>query len=424
MDEQSQKEIINDAEVQKYVDSSSTVSTPTYFLLTFLGVGLLFPWNSIITAVDYFDLIYPNAHVNFNFAFLYTLPNFTGIMCTAYFGRKLPLDLRIYGCLLFFLVEMLMMPFLKSLPFTEALVFITGLTEGILQASLYGFSSLFPPIFNQGVVAGTAVSGTVVSFCRIFTKLSLTNDVEGLRISAIIFFAISATVMFSCLFIYWQLVRLPFVQNFANIRNTERNSSTSSVNEVGILNEENDQVKLTNNTITNRKTKMCTDGDINYRQIVSKIWKYGLIIGVNFFITLMIFPGIISEIKSTTPSLQEDWFPIILITLFNVFDLAGRIIAKFVQISKYQLLSFFTFSRFVFLPLFILNLNNDFFPILFMIIFATSNGYIATICMMHAPTLVDINEKEVTGIFMCLFTVFGLTLGSIVGFALQFAIVK
>jgi len=222
------------------------------------------------------------------------------------------------------------------------------------------------------------VSGTVVSFCRIFTKLSLTNDVEGLRISAIIFFAISATVMFSCLFIYWQLVRLPFVQNFANIRNTERNSSTSSVNEVGILNEENDQVKLTKNTITNRKTKMCTDGDINYRQIVSKIWKYGLIIGVNFFITLMIFPGIISEIKSSTPSLQADWFPIILITLFNVFDLVGRIIAKFVQTSKYRLLSFFTISRFIFLPLFILNLNTDFFPILFMIIFATSNGYIAS----------------------------------------------
>ena len=41
----------------------------------FLGAGILFPWNSYITAVDYFERVHPGKHVDRVFGVLYFLPN-------------------------------------------------------------------------------------------------------------------------------------------------------------------------------------------------------------------------------------------------------------------------------------------------------------------------------------------------------------
>lgn len=49
-----------------------------YLIFFWLGAGFLFPWNAFITGIDYFMLLYPDAHVDFLFAVAYMSSN----LCT------------------------------------------------------------------------------------------------------------------------------------------------------------------------------------------------------------------------------------------------------------------------------------------------------------------------------------------------------
>ena len=58
--------------------------------------------------------------------------------------------------------------------------------------------------------------------------------------------------------------------------------------------------------------------------------------------------------------------------------------------------------------------NSDFFPIFFMVIFAISNGYVASSCMMVGPQMVNVNDAPMAGNIM----IFCLTAGLMM-FSLQ-----
>ena len=49
-----------------------------------------------------------------------------------------------------------------------------------------------------------------------------------------------------------------------------------------------------------------------------------LTISVVYFVTLLLFPGLLSEVKG--PAFRDDWLPVILIAIFNLFDFVGKVI--------------------------------------------------------------------------------------------------
>ena len=46
-----------------------------FCLMFTLGVGLLLPWNAMVTAVDYFSALYPDAHIYRVFSVAYFIPS-------------------------------------------------------------------------------------------------------------------------------------------------------------------------------------------------------------------------------------------------------------------------------------------------------------------------------------------------------------
>jgi equilibrative nucleoside transporter 1/2/3 len=60
--------------------------------------------------------------------------------------------------------------------------------------------------------------------------------------------------------------------------------------------------------------------------------------------------------------------------------------------------------------------NNDSLPILFMILFAFSNGYIGSQCMMMGPSMVSVKDAPVAGSIM----IFALTAGLLAGACFSF----
>lgn len=92
---------ISDSELQYYV---------TYGIFVLLGCGFLFPYNSFITAVDYFSYLYPKYHVEFSFPAVYTISLFATMGLMVKWGRSYSFGARIVGSFVCFLVAMIAVP--------------------------------------------------------------------------------------------------------------------------------------------------------------------------------------------------------------------------------------------------------------------------------------------------------------------------
>ena len=132
-----------------------------------------------------------------------------------------------------------------------------------------------------------------------------------------------------------------------------------------------------------------------------------------FAVTLALFPSLTVFLTSSnhcaegSGRLSNDLFVPIFFVLFNFGDFTGRIIAgkKEYQVLNENNVHFAALARLIFAPLFMmcnvgansqlpLVFNSDFFPIFFMVIFAISNGYVASSCMMVGPQMVNVNDEK------------------------------
>jgi len=279
-----------------------------------------------------------------------------------------------------------------SLWLTLTGVLITGCATAVLFGSVLGMSALFPPSYTGAVMSGNGIAGLVSIFLRIITKVSLPNSTRGLKFSSMLFFGLAAFTILICVVSFVVLLKLPVTQYYL-LKNKPQKKDYDSINTTPLLQTEARQ-QTTTATI-----------------VLKKIWREALMAFLVFFVTLSLFPGITSEIKSK--SLTEDWFQIILISLFMVCDFVGRTLPRWIQLFKSQTLWIPILSRFLFFVLFALCIKprifeSDYAAYAIMILFALSNGYCGTLAMMYGPTRVEEFEKELAGTTMSFFLNLGI----------------
>ena len=151
-----------------------------------------------------------------------------------------------------------------------------------------------------------------------------------------------------------------------------------------------------------------------------------------FLVTISVFPAIFILIESdkkcdSSDRFYNDLFGPFLFVLYNLFDFCGRFTAEQIKsfLNKKRILTF-ALLRTVFIPAILLcNVSNsqlpilfrnDAFPILFIIGFSFSNGYLASSAMMLGPSLVGPKDAGKAGTIM----IFALTLGLLAGGCLSF----
>lgn len=109
------------------------------------------------------------------------------------------------------------------------------------------------------------------------------------------------------------------------------------------------------------------------RAVARKIWPQLLSVGLVYFVTLNLVPGIAMEIQSCR---FREWMPLILFTNFTATDFLGRMITPwFYRVTSYQIL-LVALLRFILVPLvsfcimpeFSLFYNEPFWPQLFITI--------------------------------------------------------
>ncbi|KAF5785368.1 putative equilibrative nucleoside transporter, MFS transporter superfamily [Helianthus annuus] len=239
----------------------------------------------------------------------------------------------------------------------------------------------------------TTVWGLVVSILRIVTKASLPYTQQGLRTSTQIYFVISALIILLCIICTNVLHKLPIIRYYRNLNREHNNNSHMSTSS-------------------------------NFLHVVKKIRWLVTAVFETYVVSLSIFPGYLSE--NVRSDYFKDWYPIILITTFNVGDFLGKCLTAIYVPNGSKGTVWCCLGSVLFYPLFLgckhgpRWMHSEVPVVVLTLMLGVSNGYLTSVLMILAPKSVPIEEAEVVGIAMETSLVIGLVVGSAFGWLWNF----
>jgi len=370
-----------------------------WIIFCILGVGILFPWNAFLSAYDYFHAEYPKYPIQFALSLAFNYPSIVLLFISVKFGPKLSFGGRIiFGFLIDLLilcaVPVLVPNFSRELSFRLllVLVFVTGGAGAILSGGVMGLAAIFPPKYIGAVMSGNGVAGIISILIRIITKVSLKGTPRDNALSADIYFGLAGLTMLICIVAYIALTRVPYSKYYiTNFENQKQKKDQYGVND---------------------------KNNVTMSEVFKKIYLQSFNVLFTFFVTLSLFPGVISLIPSQNNS---DWFQIFQLLIFMIGDYIGRTLPRWVNLFKPTVLWIPVVIRLVFFALFVLCVKPrifaaDYAAYIIMAVFSVTNGYCGTFSMMYGPMSVEPHEREVAGTMMSFFLNLGIFLG--INFAL------
>lgn len=152
--------------------------------------------------------------------------------------------------------------------------------------------------------------------------------------------------------------------------------------------------------------------------IIAKIKWYGVGVMLIYVVTLSIFPGFITE--DVNSEFLGNWYGILLITSYNVFDLVGKSLTAVYLVENANAAIAACFVRLLFYPLYLGCLHGPQIfqteiPVTFLTcLLGLTNGYLTSLIMISTPKMVQLQYSETAGILIALFLIVGLAVGSIV----------
>ncbi|XP_060880375.1 equilibrative nucleoside transporter 4 isoform X1 [Metopolophium dirhodum] len=455
----------------------------TYMAMVLAGAGFLFPYNSFVMAVDYFQNKYPVSMVVFDMTIVYIMVAFVAVLTNNLLVETLSFTCRInigYGLTISMLlfvgaVEILWEElFTLDTSYCLNLVAIGLIAWGatIQQSSFYGYTSILPIKYTQAVMIGESAAGLWVSINRIFTKM-LTKD---LRVSTFSFFVIShLVVMTSCVlfqivqssdFVKFYIARSedskkkislepteeyvdseqsqpePFAEtslstgkifkdenafSFANpMYDPNANSvPTYKVEDVMVHVETGSSFKLRKSTLSEFWDSF--KSGYKLRKEVSKIiWKQMLAIFLCYFVTLSIYPGVLSDLVSPR---FGTWMPVLVMTVFNLFDLMGKLLGAYSYERWDDKILKSTKKRLFMIPAILLivlvqhpfhtKIISEFMIVLQTAVLGVTNGITGSVPMIFAPAKVVEERRELAGNIMTISYIAGTTAGSVFAYVLD-----
>ncbi|XWS70707.1 hypothetical protein CRYUN_Cryun03dG0070500 [Craigia yunnanensis] len=372
-----------------------------YIIHFLLGAGNLLPWNAFITAVDYFGYLYPAKHVEKVFSVGYMSSSvlvLVVMMSSGICSRKLTHRFRMNMGFSMFILSLMVAPIIDwvwhsnwskerqnaAYVATVAAVVICGLADGLIAGSLIGSAGKLPKQYMQAIFAGTASSGVLVSILRIITKASLPQTPQGLRASAHFYFIVSTTILLCCILCCNLLYKLPVIQQHYRPLGDDPFCPRSQ-----------------------------------FWTVARKVCWPALGILMTYVVTLSIFPGFIAE--NLESKLLQDWYPVLLITVYNVADFMGKSLTAIYVLQSIKKATWACISRLLFYPLFTACLHGpkwlkgEIPVVVLTFMLGLTNGYLTSVLMILGPKTVPVSEAELSAIVLVVFLGIGLVSGSVLG---------
>uniref|UniRef100_A0A3Q2YIG1 Solute carrier family 29 member 1a n=1 Tax=Hippocampus comes TaxID=109280 RepID=A0A3Q2YIG1_HIPCM len=434
------------------VNSPRDKYNAVWLIFFILGLGTLLPWNFFMTATMYFTsrLKDPPSERSVNRTANGTLDGgdarnvleskFNNVMTlcamvpllvftclNSFIHQRIPQKLRISGSLAVILVVFLLTALLVKvevapLPFFALtmikIIFINSF-GAVLQGSLFGLAGILPASYTTPIMSGQGLAGTFAAFSMICALASG----SALRDSAFGYFITACFVILVAIISYLVLPRMEFFRHYV-----ESGASGSAGDDENRM----DLLKQGTRPPARREREPSIAKSL---LLWPKIRVTALSVCFIFTVTIGTFPAVTVEVKSTLAD-EGDWdtyfIPVSCFLLFNVMDWAGRSLTAVCMWpgKDSRWLPALVAARLVFVPLFMLCnvqprhylpvlFSHDAWYVVFMIVFAFSNGYLASLCMCFGPKKVSQHEAETAGAVMAFFLSLGLALGAAISFAFR-----
>ncbi|XP_029906933.1 equilibrative nucleoside transporter 1-like [Myripristis murdjan] len=417
-----------------------------WLIFFMLGLGTLLPWNFFMTATRYFtsrlrepSLVSSAANgtsgdgeqrsvLEAKFNNVMTLcamvPLLLFTCLNSFLHSLVPQKLRVMGSLavimaVFMVTAVLVKVPMEPLPFfiiTMIKIIIINSFGAILQGSLFGMAGPLPASYTTPIMSGQGLAGTFAAFAMICAIASGSE----MQDAAFGYFITACGVIFLSILSYIMLPKLEFFQFY---QESER-APDSEENMLDLMKTESGGAVGPAEPSGGQGVSMTT--------IFRKIWLLALSVCFTFTVTIGTFPAVTADVKSTIAdggSWELYFIPVSCFLLFNLCDWAGRSLTAVCTWPGRDslLLPALIGGRLVFVPLFMLcnvqprftlpvYFHHDAWFILFMLLFAFSNGYLASLCMCFGPKKVLPHEAETAGAIMAFFLSLGLALGAALSF--------
>ncbi|KAK0178513.1 hypothetical protein PV327_007399 [Microctonus hyperodae] len=409
-----------------------------YIVFYLLGINTIIPWGFFITADEYWMYKFRQIHPNNTGINNYThteileqrtdlqasftsylnvasaIPNTIFLISNAFLSKRISQRTRMIGSQSLIMILFIMTTvFVKIntdewqklfLVITLITVAFVNALSAIFGGSLLGIAGVFSPIYITAMLGGQSLGGIFAALTEICALWIGASPVT----SGLIYFAIGDIVLLFSLIAYVILEKQEFFKYhmMQNLREQQPNFSV------------------------NTEANFVDQKRVSYKQILKRIWPFGLSVFLVFSISMAVYPAITVLIESQDKGKGYAWsdiyfVPVITYLTFSCGDYLGRLLCGHLQWPKDKpsLVIFLSALRVLFIPAFMfcnaqprhnlpVYIKNDILYIVLTIFFAIGNGYLCNISFVLTPTVVDLHEKEIASVMMGAFLGLGLTAGS------------
>ncbi|KAI3838388.1 hypothetical protein MKW92_026880 [Papaver armeniacum] len=373
-----------------------------------LGNGCLFSWNSMLTLQDYFVNVFPNYHPARVLTLVYQPFALGTLAILTYYEAKINTRRRnLLGYFLFFMSSLVVV--VRGIG-TYIGICITscvfGVADAHVQGGMVGDLSFMCPEFMQSFLAGMAASGALTSALRLITKAAFENSQNGLRKGAMLFLGISVVFELLCVLLYaYVFPKLPIVKHYRAKAASEGSKTVSADLAAGGMK------TLSGEQAAEEDPKNMER--LTNKQLLFQNMDYAITMFLIYVLTLSIFPGFLSE--DTGKHSLGAWYALVLIAMYNVWDLIGRYIPllKGLKLKSRKGLIIVSLSRFLLIPCFYFTAKyGDQGYMIFLTSFlGLSNGYLTVCVLTAAPEGYKGPEQNALGNLLVLFLAGGLFAG-------------
>ncbi|CAM9000724.1 unnamed protein product [Rhodiola kirilowii] len=379
----------------------------------FLGIGSLVAWNSMLTVSDYYYKLFPDYHPSRVLTLVYQPFALVTMLILAYNESTINTRKRnIVGYALFFASTLGLVildlatsgrggigPYIGICAFVGAF----GIADAHVQGGMVGDLAFMCPEFIQSFMAGLAAAGVLTSGLRLITKAAFENYHNGLRKGALLFMSISTLLEFLCIFLYTLVFpKLPIVKYYRSKAASEGSKTVSA--DLAAAGIETDVVQDKDAKIYQR---------LSLKQLLIENIDYELDLFLIYVLTLSIFPGFLYE--NTGSHGLGTWYPLVLIAMYNVWDLIARYLPliKCIKLESRKGLMLAIISRFLLVPAFYFTAKyGDQGYMIFLVSFlGLSNGYLTVCVLTVAPKGYKGPEQNALGNLLVLFLLLGIFAG-------------
>lgn len=334
-------------------------------------------------------------------------------------------------------------------------ILVVASATTLMQDGMLRIVSKFPQRFTEAVVAGQSMAGLAVSVSNFFILMAKPESDERMLwwarvmgrnadLSAFVYFAMVFVTLIVCTLSFAVLTRMAMFRHYNDVDHPVGDFLDEKLHDAFDTEDSARETLLSEDEKAERDTEndpssleLAGDAKVDLFELAFTIRFYAAAIFSVFVVTLAVFPGITSTIRSVNPGFGRffrDLFTPFTLLLFNAGDFVGRLLAKRWHSTSARRVMGAALARALFFPLLMLcDLQNehgeaitrvlfssDLLSLGFLLACAVTNGLVSTLALMHYPRLLRTNkEKELGGTIMFFVLSLGLTAGSLMSFVLR-----